>query len=59
MINTPEVPTVSLPSLMSLTNNDGGTTNNDDFNKTIQLNDSPNINPILFTTDVYNQEPIT
>ena len=56
--NTPEVATVSLPPLMSSTN-DGDTTNIKDFNDPIQLNDSPNNNPILYTTCVYNQEPIT
>ena len=56
--NTPEVPTVSLPPLMSPTN-DGDTNNKDDFTDPIQLNDSFNINPVPFTTGVYNQEPIT
>ena len=51
-----------------LTNNDGDTTNRDEFNKPIQyMNDSPtslsdkrsNTNPIPFTTGVYSQEPIT
>ena len=36
------------------TNNDGDTTR-EDFNDPIQLNDSPNNNPIPFTTGVYNQ----
>ena len=53
--NTPEIPTVSLPHLMR-TNNDGYTTNRDEFNKPLQyMNDSPNTNPIPFTTGVYNQ----
>ena len=39
--------------------NDGDTTNRDDFNDPIQLNDSPNTNPIPFPTGVYNQEAIT
>ena len=57
--NTPEVPTLSLPPLISLTNY-GNTTNREDFNEPIQyMNDSPNNNPIPFTTGVYNQEPIT
>ena len=57
--NTPEEPTVSLPPLMSPTN-DGDTTNREDFNEPIQyMNYSPNNNPMPFTTDVYNQEPIT
>ena len=65
--NTPEVPTISLPPLMP-TNNNGDTTNRDEFNESIQyMNDSStslldqrsNTNPILFTTGVYNQEPIT
>ena len=44
------------------TNNDGDTTNRDEFNEPIQytrINDSPNTNPIPFTTGVYTQEPIT
>ena len=40
-------------------NNDGETTNREDFNDPIQLNDSPNNNFIPFTTGVYNQEPIS
>ena len=57
--NTPEVQTVSLPPLMP-TNNDGDTTNRDKFNEPIPyMNDSPNNNPMPFTTGVYNQEPIT
>ena len=57
--NTPEVATVSLPPLMSPTN-DGDTTNRDEFNDPIQyVNDSPNNNPMPFTTGVYNQKPIT
>ena len=55
--NTPEVLTVLLPPLIP-TNNDGDTTNRVDFTDPIQLNDSPNNNPIPFTTGVYNQEPI-
>ena len=43
---------------MSLTN-DKDTNNKDDFTDPIQLNDSPNINPMPFTTGFYNQEPIT
>ena len=39
--------------------NDGDSNNKDDFTDPIQLNDSPNINSIPFTTGVYNQEPIT
>ena len=42
---------------MSPTNN--GDTNREDFNEPIQLNDSPNTNPIPFTTGVYNKEPIS
>ena len=56
--NTPEVATISLPPLMP-TNNDGETTNREDFTDPIQLNDSPNNNYIFFTTGVYNQKPIT
>ena len=56
--NTPEVPTVSLQPLMSPTN-DGDTTNRNNFNDPIQLNDSPNTSPMPFTTGVYNQELIT
>ena len=42
------------------TNNDGDTTNRDEFNEPIQyMNDSPNYNSMPFTTSVYNQEPIT
>ena len=52
--NTPEVPTVSLPPLMSPTN-DGDTTNKKDFKKPIQyMNDSFNNNPMPFTIGVYN-----
>ena len=58
--NTPEVPTVSLPPLMSPINNDGDTTNRKDFNEPIQyVNDYINNHPMPFTTGVYNQEPIT
>ena len=39
--------------------NDAATSNRKDFTDVIQLNDSPNTNPIPFTTGVYNQEPIT
>ena len=40
--------------------NDGNKTNIEDFNEPIQyMNDSPNNNPMPFTTGVYNQEPIT
>ena len=57
--NTPEIPTVSLQTLM-FTNNDGDITNRDGFNEPIQyMNDSPNTNPIPFTTGAYNQEPVT
>ena len=57
--NTPDIPTVSLPPLMSHTN-DGDTNNREDFNDPIQyMNDSPNNNPIPFNTGVYSQEPIT
>ena len=56
--NTPELSTVSLPPLMP-TNNDGDTTNSDEFNNPIlYMNDSFNTNPIPFTTGVYYQEPI-
>ena len=49
--NTPEILTISLPPLMP-TNNDGET-NRDEFNESIQyMNDSPNNNPIPFTTGV-------
>ena len=41
------------------TNNDGETTNREDFTDPIQLNDSPDNNPMPFTTGVYSQEPIT
>ena len=45
---------------MSPTNNDGDTTNRDEFNEPIQcMNDSNNNNPIPFTIGVYNQKPIT
>ena len=58
MKNTPEVPTILLTPLMST--NDGDKTNRKDLNEPIQyLNDSPDNNPIAFTTGVYNQEPIT
>ena len=41
------------------TNNDGDTTNKDEFNKPIQyVNDSPDNNLMPFTTGVYNQKPI-
>ena len=41
------------------TNNDGET-NRDEFNEPIQYkNDSPNTNPIPFTTGVYSKEPIS
>ena len=65
--NTTQVPTISLPSLMS-PNNDGDTTNREDFKEPIQyMNNSPTSlsdlrsrnNPIPFTTAVYNQEQIT
>ena len=46
-----EIATVLLPPSMSLTNN-GDTNNEKDFNYLIQLNDSPNNNPIPFTTGV-------
>ena len=53
--NTPEVLTASLPPLMP-TNNDGNTTNREKFNEPIQyMYDSPNTNPIPFTTGVYTQ----
>ena len=40
--------------------NDGDATNRKDINEPIQyMNDSPNNNHILFTTSLYNQEPIT
>ena len=59
IINTLEEPTVSLPYLMSPTN-DGDTTNREAFNKPIQyMNGSFNNNPIPFTIGIYNQEPIT
>ena len=36
------------------------TPNKKEFNDPIQyINDSPNTNPISFTTRVYNQEPVT
>ena len=58
--NTPEVPTISLVPLMSPVNNDGDTTNRENFNEFIQyMNDSSNHNPMPFTTGVYNQNPIT
>ena len=42
------------------TNNDGVTTNRNEFNKPIQyMNDSPNNNSMPFTISIYNQEPIT
>ena len=42
------------------TNNDGDTTIRDEFIKSIQyMNDSPNTNPIPFTTGVYTHEPTT
>ena len=45
---------------MSPTNNDGDTTNKDEFNEPIQyMNDSPNNNPMPFTTGIYKQKPIT
>ena len=56
--NTPEVATISLPPLMSPTN-DGDTNNKEDFIDPIQLNHSHTNNPLPFTTGVYNQEPIT
>ena len=56
--NTQEEATVSLLPLVSL-NNDKDTTNREAFNDPIQLNDSPYTNPMPFTTDVYNQKPIT
>ena len=56
--NTHEVATISLPPLMP-TNNDGETTNREDFYDPTQLNDFLNNNPIPFTTGVYNQKPIT
>ena len=40
------------------TNNDGDTNNRVDFTDPIQLNDSPNNNPIPLTTGVNTQEPI-
>ena len=58
IINTPEIPTVSLPRLMP-TNIDIESTNREDFTDPIQLNNSPNINPMPFTNGVYNKEPIT
>ena len=39
--------------------NDGDTTNRNDFNDPIQLNDFPHNNSMPLTTGVYNQEPIT
>ena len=40
--------------------NAGDTNNKEEFNDPIQyMNDSPNTNPIPFTTGVYNQEPVT
>ena len=51
--NTPEIATISLPHLMSPTY-DGDKNNKDDFTDPIQLNDSPYINHIPFTTGVYN-----
>ena len=57
--NTTEVPTVSLPPSMP-TNNDGDTTNRDEFNEPIQyMKYSYNNNPMPFTTGVYTQEPVT
>ena len=55
--HTLEVATVLLPPLMPT--NDGDTNNREDITDPIQLNDSPNINFIPFTTGVYNKEPIT
>ena len=57
--NTPKIATVLLPPLMSPTNTDRDTANRDDYNEPIQLNDSPNNNPISFSIGVYNQEHIT
>ena len=56
--NTPEVETLLLLPLKPI-NNDGDKNNKEDFTDPIQLNDSPYNNFILFTTGVYNQEPIT
>ena len=37
--------------------NDGDTTNREEFNEPIQyINDSPNNNPIPFSTNVYNHK---
>ena len=52
--NTPEVPTVLLPPLISPTN-DGDTTNREDFNEPIQyLNNFPKNNPIPLITGASN-----
>ena len=51
--------TNSIITTFNVSHNDGDTNNKDDFTDPIQLNDSPNINHIPFTTGVYNQEPIT
>ena len=56
--NTPDVATVLLPPLMPI-NHDGETTHRADYTDPIQLNNSPNNNPISFTTGVKNQDPIT
>ena len=56
---TPEVPTIPLRPLMP-TNNDKDTTHVDEFHEPIQyMNDSPNNNPMTFTTGVYNHKIIS
>ena len=59
--NTPEIPKGSLQTLMPTNaGNSTNTPNREEYNDQIQyMNDSPNTNPISFTTGVYNQKPVT